>query len=67
MDYSNVPHDDFKEELIAGYQLIRGINAGILGIPGSPGVSGNMTSFLLGIKAGIRAAGAGLRGVMDSP
>jgi len=52
-----VPHDSFREGFIVGYQTIRGTSAGIPGIPGQPGTPGNMTPFLIGVKAGLRAAG----------
>ncbi|NKJ03463.1 hypothetical protein [Rhizobium sp. SG741] len=57
---NNVPHNDFKEGFIVGYQLLKGTAVGIPGIPGVPGVPGNTTAFLMGIKAGIKAAGGTL-------
>jgi hypothetical protein len=61
MATSKVPHNDFAEGFIVGYQLIRGINASIPGIPGVPSMSGSSTPFLDGIKVGIKAAGGTLR------
>ena len=55
-----IPHDDFAEGFKVGYQLIRGINAAVPGVPGAPGTLGNTTRFLLGIRAGIKAAGGTL-------
>jgi hypothetical protein len=55
-----VPHGDFKEGFVVGYQLIKGTAVGIPGTPGQPGVPGNTTAFLMGIKAGIKAAGGTL-------
>ena len=60
MKSDKVPHNDFKEGFVVGYQLIKGTAAGIPGIPGQPGTVGNSTPFLDGIKAGIRAAGGNL-------
>jgi hypothetical protein len=67
MKSPNVPHDSFSEGFNVGYQLIKGINAGIPGAPGGPGAHGGTTSFLLGVKAGIRAAGADLIGADGQP
>jgi hypothetical protein len=61
MATSKVPHNDFAEGFIVGYQLIRGINASTPGRPSQPSTSGSSTPFLDGIKAGIKAAGATLR------
>lgn len=52
-----IPHDDFHEGFVVGYQLVRGTAVGLPGIPGRPGIPGNTTAFLEGIRAGIRAAG----------
>lgn len=52
-----VPHDSFREGFIVGYQVIKGTHVGIPGIPGAPGVPGNTTAFLIGVEAGIEAAG----------
>lgn len=52
-----IPHDDFAEGFKVGYQLIRGINAAIPGIPKGPATPENTTRFLVGIRVGIKAAG----------
>lgn len=57
MKSAAIPHDNFREGFIVGYQLIRGVNVGIPGAPGGPGAHGGTSRFLLGVKAGIRAAG----------
>jgi hypothetical protein len=57
MKSDKVPHDSFREGFIVGYQTIRGTSAGIPGTPGQTGTPGNMTPFLMGVKAGLRAAG----------
>jgi hypothetical protein len=60
MKSDKVPHESFREGFIVGYQTIRGTAAGIPSIPsqpGTPGTPGNMTPFLIGVKAGLRAAG----------
>ena len=62
-----VPHDSFREGFIVGYQLIRGVNVGVPGAPGGPGAHGGTSSFLLGVKAGIRAAGGELLGPNRQP
>ncbi len=53
----NVPHNDFREGFVVGYQLVRGTNAAMPGVPGQPGIPGNSTPFLIGIQYGIAAAG----------
>jgi hypothetical protein len=55
-----VPHDDFQEGFLVGWQAIKGQNTGIPGIPGQPGTPGNSTPFLEGVKAGLRSAGVKL-------
>ena len=58
----NIPHDSFREGFIVGYQLIKGISVGIPGSPGGTAPHGGTTSFLLGIRAGIAAAGGTVSG-----
>jgi hypothetical protein len=60
MKSSKVPHDSFREGFVVGYQLMKGIAAGIPGSPGGPAPHGGTTSFLLGIREGIKAAGGTL-------
>jgi hypothetical protein len=57
MKSDKVPHESFREGFIVGYQTVRGTAAGIPGIPGASGTPGNMTPLLIGVKAGLRAAG----------
>lgn len=57
MKSDKIPHNDFNEGFIIGYQVVKGINVGLPGIPGTPGTPGNTTPFLQGIRAGIKAAG----------
>lgn len=57
MKSANVPHHDFREGFIVGWQAIRGTSAGVPGIPGQPGTPGGSTPFLEGVKAGLRSAG----------
>lgn len=60
MKSPNVPHDSFQEGFIVGYQLMKGIAAGVPASPGGPAPHAGTTSFLLGIRAGIKAAGGTL-------
>ena len=62
MKSDDVPHGSFREGFNVGYQLIKGINVGVPGAPGGPGAHGGTSSFLLGVKAGIRAAGGEILG-----
>jgi hypothetical protein len=57
MTSDKIPHDSFREGFIVGYQLLRGIRAVIPFVPVPPDTPRNMTPFLMGIKAGLRAAG----------
>jgi len=50
MKSDKVPRDDFNEGFRVGYQLIRGTNSAIPGIPDQPGTAGNTPPFLNGIK-----------------
>ena len=58
MKSEKVPHDSFSEGFVVGYQLVRGINSGTPGVPGHAGAHGGTSYFLMGIKAGLKAAGA---------
>jgi len=60
MGNERIPYDDYVAGFIAGWQAVRGTAAAIPGIPGCPGIPGNMTPFLIGIKAGLRAAGVSI-------
>ena len=67
MKSANIPHDDFREGFIVGFQLILGTNVGVRGAPGGPGVHGATSRFLVGVKAGIRAAGGEILGPDKQP
>lgn len=57
MASDKIPHNDFREGFIVGYQAVLGTNAGMPGTPGQPRIPGGSTSLLQGVKAGLRAAG----------
>ncbi len=67
MKSPNVPHDDFREGFLVGYQLVRGVNVGVPGAPGGPGAHGGTSRFLLGVIAGVRAAGGEITGADGKP
>ena len=52
-----VPHDEFNEGFAVGYQLIKGTMVVVPGGPRLTRVDPNSTPFLMGIKAGLSAAG----------
>lgn len=52
-----VPHDDFREGFIVGYQVVRGTGAAI---PAQPATPADRTPFLVGVRSGIEQA-AGIR------
>ena len=52
----NLPHNDFKEVFIAGYQAVRGTQVAIPAIPAQPATRANQTPFLMGIRRGIERA-----------
>jgi hypothetical protein len=54
---SAVPHDSFREGFIVGYQLIKGVSVAVPAAPAGPAPHGGTTSFLLGIREGVKAAG----------
>jgi hypothetical protein len=51
-----VPHDDFTEGFKVGFQTVQGINNTIPTVPTEPATPGAMTPFLMGGRAGIKAA-----------
>lgn len=53
---NKVPHADFAEGFKVGFQTVQGTNNPIPGVPGEPGTPGDMTPFLMGVRAGIKAA-----------
>jgi hypothetical protein len=63
----NIPHENFREGFIVGFQLIHGIDVSVPAAPaGSAGTAGT-SPFLLGVKAGIRAAGGEILGPDKHP
>lgn len=60
MKSSNVPRDSFREGFVVGYQLMEGIATGVPASPAGPAPHAHITLFLLGIRAGIKAAGGTL-------
>lgn len=57
---NRVPHADFREGFTVGFQLIRGTAVLPLAAPAEPDAVVGTTRFLLGIRAGIEAAGGKL-------
>ncbi|WP_456686872.1 hypothetical protein [Bradyrhizobium sp. P5_C11_2] len=57
---SRVPHDDFREGFTVGFQLIQGIGVEPPAAPAEPDAVADTTRFLLGVRAGIAAAGGKL-------
>ncbi len=53
----DVPHDDFRSGFVVGFQAIRGTSSAIPAIPAKPATNGNMTPFLMGVRAGLEKAG----------
>jgi hypothetical protein len=64
---SRVPHADFREGIAVGFQLIRGTAVVLPAAPAEPDAVVGTTRFLLGIRAGIEAAGGKLTQVHTSP
>lgn len=62
-----VPHESFREGFIVGYQMIKGVSVGVPGAPAGPAPHAGTSSFLLGVKAGIRAAGGEVLGPDQKP
>ena len=59
----NIPHENFREGFIVGFQLINGIiNVTVPATPTRPTVPAGTSPFLLGVKAGIEAAGCEIVG-----
>jgi hypothetical protein len=57
MKSKEVPHGSFREGFVVGYQIIRGASVAVPGSPAGPAPHGGTTSFLLGVEAGVKAAG----------
>ncbi len=60
MKSSKIPHDDYREGFIVGYQLIRGTTVAVPGNYEPYAPYADSSYFLDGIKAGIEAAGGSL-------
>ncbi len=60
----NIPHENFREGFILGCQLIHGIDVAVTTpiVPTRLTVPAGMSPFLLGVIAGIRAAGGEILG-----
>jgi len=65
----NIPHENFSEGFILGCQLIRGIDVAVAApiVPTRLTVPAGMSPFLLGVIAGIRAAGGEILGPDEQP
>ena len=63
----NLPHENFREGFIVGFQLIHGLKVTVPAAPtgGTPPVE--TSPFLMGVKAGIRAAGGEIVGPNGRP
>lgn len=57
---TRVPHDDFREGFTVGFQLIHGTAVVPPAAPKEPNEVADTTRFLLGVRAGIAAAGGKL-------
>jgi hypothetical protein len=57
---SRVPHADFREGFDVGFQLIQGAAVEPPAAPREPDEVADTTRFLLGVRAGIAAAGGKL-------
>ena len=53
---SKVPHADFAEGFKVGFQTVQGVNNSLPAVPAEPATPGAMTPFLMGVRAGIKAA-----------
>jgi hypothetical protein len=53
-----VPHENFAEGFIVGFQLVQGVDAEAPEVPARPATPRGMSPFLLGVRMGIQAAGA---------
>ncbi len=52
-----VPHDDYRSGFQIGYQAVRGTAVAVPAIPARPATIAGCTPFLMGVRAGIKAAG----------
>jgi hypothetical protein len=64
----NIPHENFREGFIVGFQLMSGIiNVTVPATPPRPTVPAGTSPFLLGVIAGVRAAGGEIVGPDRQP
>jgi hypothetical protein len=65
----NIPHENFREGFILGFQLIHGIDVTVTEptVPTRLTVPAGTSPFLLGVRAGIRAAGGEVLGENKQP
>lgn len=63
----NIPHENFREGFIVGFQLIHGINVEVPIEPRGRTLPVGTSPFLLGVKAGIRAAAGEIIGPDGRP
>ena len=54
----NIPHENFREGFIVGFQLVQGVDTEAPEVPARPAIPRGMSPFLLGVRIGIQAAGA---------
>jgi hypothetical protein len=52
-----VPHSSFREGFVVGYQIIKGFTVAVPAAPAGPAPHAGTSSFLLGVEAGVKAAG----------
>jgi hypothetical protein len=63
----NLPHENFREGFIVGFQLIHGLKVTVPSAPVSGTPPAGMSPFLMGLKSGIRAAGGEIVGPDGRP
>jgi hypothetical protein len=65
----NIPHENFREGFIVGFQLIHGLKVTVTEqiVPTHLDAPTGISPFLLGVKAGIRAAGGEILGHDGQP
>lgn len=51
-----VPHDNFAEGFLVGFQVVQGTNNPAPAAPGEPGIPAGLSPFLMGVRVGIQAA-----------
>jgi hypothetical protein len=59
-EQGDVPHNDFRSGLIAGFQPIVGTVHTIPPIPAQPVMRSALTPFLMGVRKGLQRAGVDL-------